>query len=1086
MTKQRNIKIISAGAGSGKTYRLTQEMVKLLREGVRASGIIATTFTAKAAAELQERVRTKLLEEGLTQQADELSNALIGTVHGLGVKLLKRFAFEAGVSPAVDIIADEDQQILFNQSLAMVLHHERVEQMERLCDRLGLNKKAPYDWRKDVKRVTEIARANAFKKEQLAISRLKSIETFESYLGRASGLSSEEYKQRLENQLDITIGQLQNNEDETKRTRDANGVLKEMRRNLKLKGELYWWELVKIVKLKVGVKSKDDVTELKDLAQQHEQLEAFRVDIRAYITLIFDVASEAIEEFDRYKKQRGLIDYTDMEVYTKELLDHPEVQKVLTEELDLLMVDEFQDTSPIQLELFLKLSKLANFSVWVGDPKQSIYGFRGAEPQLMQAIIAQNGGVKPEDIQEHSWRSREDIVYCTNSLFTKAFNDLPVEQVALKPMRTKITSNKFFEDEPIEANEALMHWHFKYEGKGSTSRAWVNNCIADSIKKLIEQKIYICPKGSTEWRLAEVGDVAILCRSNKECEEMAEALHQAGLRAAIARSGLMNTAEIKLILACLKYILTRHDTLSIAEILLLATKRPIEEIIEDRLKYLKAKEEGNATGAWASDQPYIKELDALREKVKELSSSEILNLLLDELDLRRTIASWGNVQQRFDNIDVLRKMASNYEDRCNRLHTAASLGGFLLWLNEIEYDKNDKQASGESNEAVNVLTYHKSKGLEYPILICHSMEQSLRADVWGMQIMSDKTEVDLDDVLGGRWLRFWVNPYADQVRNTPLETRLHQSPIYEALHQQALAEEARLLYVGITRARDYLIFVSRQKDTKWLNRVWHDGKENLPTLNPDSLESPWEWNGRFLPIRSEVFYFDKDFPADELSISPIPYIEPPVGKKEHPIYRIDLMTEDWTGMHNTKTGALIQYDSGFRLSEEANTALVSKAFKAYLVADWVDEYPEHERLQMAEAHLNRFEVEDDIEAPHFLRFSTAFHKKLLEQFNPHQQYRKYPLKLHYNNRLFDKMLDFVLITDTRVILIQNSGFSGDNKRWRKHIIDNLSSWSFLAKTGLEQLFPNKRIEVWIHFVLSGGMVEVKSKQTAGQQLSISL
>ena len=136
-----NLKIISAGAGSGKTFRLTQEMVGLLANGsVRSAGIIATTFTNKAAAELQERVRVKLLEEGLSKEANDLANALIGTVHGLGVKLLKRFAFEAGVSPEVDIVADEDQQFMFNQSLAVVLTNERVAEMESLSDRLGLNK----------------------------------------------------------------------------------------------------------------------------------------------------------------------------------------------------------------------------------------------------------------------------------------------------------------------------------------------------------------------------------------------------------------------------------------------------------------------------------------------------------------------------------------------------------------------------------------------------------------------------------------------------------------------------------------------------------------------------------------------------------------------------------------------------------------------------------------------------------------------------------------------------------------------------------------------------------------------------------
>ena len=98
---------------------------------------------------------------------------------------------------------------------------------------------------------------------------------------------------------------------------------------------------------------------------------------------LFDIAIEALREYDAYKKRRGLIDYTDMEVLVKRLLEKETVQEVLREELDLLMVDEFQDTSPIQLEIFLKLSQLATYSVWVGDPKQSIYGFRGAEPRLM-------------------------------------------------------------------------------------------------------------------------------------------------------------------------------------------------------------------------------------------------------------------------------------------------------------------------------------------------------------------------------------------------------------------------------------------------------------------------------------------------------------------------------------------------------------------------------------------------------------------------------------------------------------------------------------------------------------------------------
>ncbi|MFN7117136.1 MAG: UvrD-helicase domain-containing protein, partial [Saprospiraceae bacterium] len=579
-----HLKIISAGAGSGKTYRLTSEMVELLQQGVRANGIIATTFTTKAAAELQERVRVRLLEAGMTRQADDLTNALIGTVHGMGVKLLQRFAFEAGVSPEVEIIADEDQQVLFNQSLATVLTEERVEAMEHLCDRLGLNKNEYFDWRRDLKFLTDVARANDFSLEVLEKSKIQSFESFQQFLSKPSEHSEEYFNKELKCLLDATIESLENNGDSTKKTADVAALLRNFRRELDLRGELYWHQWAKISKIDVGIKSKADVEELKAFAGASDTHPAFQKDIRDFIYLLFNIAIESLQEYDAYKKRRGLIDYTDMEVLVKRLLENEMVQEVLREELDLLMVDEFQDTSPIQLEIFLKLSKLAKYSVWVGDPKQSIYGFRGAEPRLMQAIIDYHGGVKPENIQKHSWRSREDLVNISNAIFTKAFNDLPEEQVALEPKRLK-------KDEPIELNDALLHWHFIYDGDGRLpGKPWMENCIAQTLKQVLERGIPVLPKDEKAYRPAKPGDVAILCRSNAECQTIAEALHRAGLRAAISRSGLLNTAEAKLIIACLKFCLNQYDSLSIAELLLLASGKDIEEIIENRLDYLEQKE----------------------------------------------------------------------------------------------------------------------------------------------------------------------------------------------------------------------------------------------------------------------------------------------------------------------------------------------------------------------------------------------------------------------------------------------------------------------------------------------------------------
>ncbi|PHN06192.1 UvrD-helicase domain-containing protein [Flavilitoribacter nigricans] len=1075
---QLNIQIISAGAGSGKTYRLTQEMVRLLREGVRASGIIATTFTRKAAAELQERVRVKLLEEGMTEQADQLTNALIGTVHGLGVKLLRRFAFEAGVSPEVDIIADEDQQLMFNQALATVLTAQRVATVEGLSDRLGLHKREYYDWRKEVKQLTDIARANDFSIEVLERSKQLSFDSFREYLGPVSDRPAGEYAARLEELLGSTIYALEQNEDSTKKTASEVQTLKNFLRELKLRGELFWHQWVRIGKLSVGAKSRDDVTDLVEFALSHTGHPQFQQDIRDFIFHIFDIGIEALREYDRYKKERGLIDYTDMEVLIKRLLDHPQVQNVLREELDLLLVDEFQDTSPIQLEIFLRLSQFARHSIWVGDPKQSIYGFRGAEPRLMQAIVEQTGGIRPENIQGFSWRSREELVLAANAIFCKAFSELPEDQVALQPKRRKKadadTANKT--DEPTETGLALKHWHFEYDGEGRPpGRPWMENCIAESIKQLLDEKIYVFPKDENAWGPAQPGDVAVLCRSNNECQLVAEALHRAGLKAAISRSGLVATAEAKLILACLKFILNQYDSLSIAEILLLAGGMPIEEIIESRASFLKAREEAQRHSrreAWAAHNPFIRSLNDLREQVVELSSAEILDLLLEELDLRRIIVSWGNARQRLNNIDALRKYALQYEEACNRLHTAASLGGLLLYLNELAGGQNDDQGSGEGPDTVQVLTYHKSKGLEWPIVLCHSLEGKLRAEVWGVEIIPETDTVDLDNILGNRWLRYWVNPYADQFRNTPLAEKIDAGTDKAQKTQQALQEEARLLYVGLTRARDYLIFPSGHRPTQWLNRVWHDGREDFPTLDHHTHESPWDWKGHFLDMDTRVWPYPRDFGYQETQQTQLNFQAPRAGRQPQIPYEIDLNA----GNNDiTANGRIINtkvYQKPLDLAEEENAYLIAKAVKAFLTADRNKYAPEDRQLMAAEL-LARFDISEDIlESERLIQRADGWWEFLDKGFRVGNDHRKYPIRHHHGGRNFTTIADLVLESPSGLILIQYSGFPGDGRARDNKAIE-LAPWLYLTKTALQIAFNQPSVRTFVHFVLSGTLVELE-------------
>lgn len=1031
------VKIISAGAGSGKTYRLTQEMYGLLREGsVRASGIIATTFTAKAAGELAERVRTKLLEENLTHAANDLANALIGTVHGLGVKLLKRFAFEAGVSPQVDIIADEDQRIFFNLSLSRVLTLERIEKVDFLAQRLGFykNSKNPVDWRTFVQQITEIARANNFEKAILEKSKILSFQTFEQYLQEEDAdptkppLSMTIYLATFSALVQDCIENIGNSNDKTKLTEEFVKNLKALRFNLDTQKTVDWYELIKITKAKVGKAAKPHIEALQMWANRHLELPEFADDIKNFIYEMFDISADALSEYAQFKRERGLIDYTDMEVEINRLLDHPSVQAVLHDELDLLLVDEFQDTSPIQLEIFLKLSRIAKNSIWVGDPKQSIYGFRGAEPRLMQEII-RHYGIDPANILDKSWRSRKDIVNLTNAIFAKAFGDeMPTEQIALNPMRP----------DPTEQN-ALIYWHLQLSSDDKKIPAqWGENALAQSVKIFLnesaEGKNIILPKGEKQTRSARAGDIAILCRTNFSCVQVAEALHRAGLKAAIARAGLLETTEVKLALSCLRYLLNRHDSLAVAEILLLAERMSTADILAHRFFFLDSIEKESVAWKWALEQPYIMKINELRRESAEFSAFEMLNLVVEELDLRRVVASWGNAETRLENLDLLRSLSRQYEDNCQKRHAAASIGGFLLYIKDLANEKKDEQAAGTGADAINVLTYHRSKGLEYPVTICHDLAYEPKVNVFDFEIIAETTHVDLTNLLGNRWLRFWVNPYADQWKKTALADRLEA----ERLRKWELGarEEARLLYVGITRARDYLILPQvADRATQALNYTYHRDPER-PTLEGGE-ETIFEWKGEILKQAYCPLPYGKIFEFDELQTPQyLPFLEERNGKETLTPYKIDTDKEFLPKYMSSTSPSEHKYSDGLQGRELDNAHLVGRCLATLLNGcDFLHpDFSVEAQKEDVKILLERMKLHDTIEVDQMMRCTSDFEQLLRQQWKVVELVRRFPMRHHFDRRLFEVDIDFWgRDTEGGYFLLQNATTAGDPKKIKQEV-----------------------------------------------------
>jgi ATP-dependent exoDNAse (exonuclease V) beta subunit len=1056
---QDNIQIISAGAGSGKTYTLTHRMLDAISGGIRISGLIATTFTEKAASELQHKVRELLLEKGLFSEANALSEAMIGTVHSIGVKLLRRFAFEAGVSPEVSVLAAEDAQQMFNSAFSAVISQEKIDRIDALASRLGKNKKEDFDWRKEIRSIADIARLNDFNAAVLQKSKINSCEALAKFFPPQNGMNIEELSGELERCLAQTIEQLSQNGDTTKVTADVVAELKKMLSQLRQHRQLDWYQWARLGKLNPGTKSRADMESLHSLAARHASLPAFQKDINDYICAIFDAAIEAITEFQEYKKKRGLIDYTDMEVLVKRLLQVPAVCSVLENELDLLMVDEFQDTSPLQLDNFLRLSRLAAKSIWVGDPKQSIYGFRGADPRLMQAII-EKVGISDSDILKKSYRSRKKLVMAVNAVFSRAFKNIPADLIPLEPPH---------DAEDARLAEALMHWHFRLaDPRGQTTKGWLNHCIAHSLRDKLSEGVLVRTKDKTNpVRKAVPGDVAILCRTNYECTEMAAALHSAGLKAAISRYGLMETSEVQLVVACLKYMLQQSDALAVAEILRLANNMNTGDIIVSRLDYLAQVGEDHDQHAWANEDRYIAKINKLREKSRECAASEMLLLIVEELELRRVVMTWGNVQQRLANLDLLQKMVVDYESACSRKNAAASLGGFLLWLNEMASEGQDIQAASESPDSVNVLTYHKSKGLEWPIVICHALESDLSDNVWAMRIISEDREFDLSRPLEKRWLQFWVNPYADQVSGTPLSEKIKESEYKRQVDADALEEETRLMYVGMTRASDYMVFPTRQKQPKWLNRVCMDDEE-IAALDPEKNSTDWEWNNEVLSIQSQIFSFEKEFEEISPEVESFSYYPERAGHGDMQSYYIDVEAETPTDQLRKNVQLISKICAPLKGSNEASDYHRMKvAFEFH--RSLASQAPQEKQEQILQQMLARNELASG-ESAEMLPCLAELADFLNERAQNVLLQKNYPLVWTGNDRKFESQADVFAETAEGMLLLKLETYAGEREIEKAQ---SLLKWAYWAEKALKsQLRDGQKMTILVLFVASGNIYEL--------------
>ena len=1036
-TDYSHVTFISAGAGSGKTYRLTQDLERaLVEDGIHPAAVIGTTFTVKAAGELKERVRSRLIESGRPQLAEQMAQALIGTVHSVCERLLGRFAFELGLSPALNVMSLEDGKQFFNQALDDVLSLPRVREMNALAIRLGQE-----DWQASVKAVADKVREN-----DLGAGALPAMakESADAMLAFFAAPREANHKARLMEAVDAAQSDIDLAFDTTGSTRKYVATLRRCRNQLR-RADCPWSVWIKLSCANGAKKSEEHAARVRQAAAAYEAHPDFHADVRRYVDSVLQIAGRALERFRQIKTERGLIDFLDMEQLTLHALDEPAVRERLADELDLLMVDEFQDTNPMQLALFVKLATLANKVIFVGDVKQAIYAFRGCDPDLVfQTLQGMARANADSDKLPHSWRSRPALVHYVNAVFAEAFQaEIPAEQIVLTPQRTEQTT------EP-----AVLCW--KLAGRRKDGRA---EALAQGISELVRSGFTIADPATDQVRPVRWGDIAVLARTNDNVELAARTLKNHRVPMKMTLSGLLETPEVCLARACLRRLNDATDTLATAEIISLADCAEPEEWLTRRLKHLQAHD----SYTWAQDShPIISRLAELRTRNALHSPVEIVARVLNDVGTRHVVTAWGpdaiKAAQRQRNLDAFLDLAVKYEDHCESHHDAASLTGFLFWLNNPSSPELDLQPVVTSGDAVHVLTYHRAKGLEWPVVVATDFDYGDPSTIWDVRVLTG--EFDVTRPLENRTIRFWPNVFGSRTRNVPVLERILESDEGRKWHEGNLAEQRRLAYVGITRARDVLTLALPAKGCKedaWLG----------------SFAPPWSIpDGDLLALPGGQTATTRVHELDGNGKRPEPLAFRPrwfAGRGRRTFLREFVNPSSAEPVEGARVSDVMEIGERITIHGDDMAALGS-ALHAIVAAEVVNPgLPD--AVERAARILKAYKVDAVLRPEDAVAAAARLTRALADRYPGARPVVECPATaLLEGGQVVRGFIDLMLETDDEVVLMDHKSSPRPRSEWRMEAREHSGQLELYAR--VVKLASGRTATLMIHFPVSGGLATV--------------
>lgn len=857
-THDKNM-IVVAGAGSGKTRVLVERYLDLLDKNRdwRLNALVAITFTREAAFEMRDRVRKELENrvQNPKNEADrrhwsdllgQMDSARIDTIHGMCATILRANAAEALVDPDFEVLEPIEASALINDIIAA--------ELQALSDNDEANLAllfTEYDMR-DIRA--------ALSDPTLLAADLSDMPSDADILFEAWCAEWEAHYLQAVRQVQHQLGDEMNYVAEnifpendkladafhTIRDEwaqfignDAQASYQSCQRiiasvNLRSGSKSNWGsqELLKIAK-EIAGSIRDSLKKLlNEIGNPPDDLDRKAADL---LLRWYQLLRRVQLAYQQSKRDEGYLDFNDLELRTAELLNRSQAvrERYQSSEFKRLLVDEFQDTNQAQWDIVRHLADLDDDVAMflVGDPKQSIYAFRGADVSVFDGVreqVAQHPkGIKLGLTQ--SFRSHPGLIEAFNTLFGKILTRDDLSPVAKYEIQFDQSMTAFRQDLPDEQAQIYAPIELLLQCNASSFRSpdfipsdqrrvWEAHEIAKRLMQFRIDEAPIHDKETDTLRSFDYGDAALLFQSTSHINTYEQVFKAMGVPyVTVAGRGYYNRQEVWDMLNLLKALHNPSDNLSLASALrspmfgfsdeLLLALRSL--LAEDGKKRLPLWDALTITDIPHLNQAYITEIERayeilhdLRQLAGRVTISELLRTALAKTGYLATLTGLPDGARLRRNVEKLVEIA----EQSGKI----TLGAFAHYLDDLTArEVREGEATLDTSGAVRFMTVHASKGLEFPVVVLADTSWTKRGG-GGNPIIYDN--------LGERLA---CKVFDDDESKYVPSFAYQQASRLDNLRQEA--ERKRLLYVAATRARDCLIIsgeVRQKKDDSLTTYGW--------------------------------------------------------------------------------------------------------------------------------------------------------------------------------------------------------------------------------------------------------------------------